>query len=126
MFDIWNWYSFMPLVHGDSNRWGLVHGDFHWGQMMYQDSTGALLLEDWETSGFFATPAVDLGTLLIANTDPSLRASYEQFYLPIYYKQLCASGNVDCEDDYTYERLFSEYSTYGFSHSVVRLLAFMV
>lgn len=104
----------MELVQSEDLRWGFVHGDFHWGQMMYQDINGEILIEDWEFLGTRATPATDLATLFISSTDASDRASLENEMLPEYYEELIATGKVSLED-YTYEQLLLEYKTYGFS-----------
>lgn len=114
----------MELIHSNDLMWGLVHGDFHYGQMMYQDVDGTLLIEDWEFTGMLATPTVDLATLFIGSTDPKTRLADETWMIPMYYQYINTLSKVHASG-YTEERLWAEYKTYGFSHAVARNLFFM-
>lgn len=43
--------------------WGMTHGDFHPGQLMYKsDGSADLVLMDWEFAGIYGNPAVDTVT----------------------------------------------------------------
>jgi aminoglycoside phosphotransferase (APT) family kinase protein len=74
--------------------WGLSHGDFHPGQMMYNtDGSGDLALLDWEFTGIFGNPGVDLATWIwesaISFEDIQ---SYENDLLTTYYHALIDGG----------------------------------
>ena len=112
----------MNEMHSPDYRWGLVHGDFHYGQLMYGKTQGDTAILDWEWTGYMATPAIDLGTILIAETPPFARLDAEAIALPAYWHSLIEAG-VNPEE-YSYDRMYEEYTTYGFAHVVARLLHF--
>jgi len=63
VFDRWSWNKFQHILRRDDTyNWGFVHGDFHSGQMMYNQKSADLVLLDWEFSGIFGNPAIDLAT----------------------------------------------------------------
>jgi aminoglycoside phosphotransferase (APT) family kinase protein len=122
VMDKWTWHAFMAEMRKPEYLWGLVHGDFHPGQIMYGNADAELVLLDWEWSGFMASPAIDIATFTISEIDKKDRRSHEASGIPAYYSALIAAG-VDATD-YTYEHLFNDYITYGFAHATARVMGF--
>lgn len=73
VFELYNWEEMQDTLASPDYHWALTHGDFHPGQLMYKtsDDSGDLLLLDWEFSGIFGNPAVDLVTWIWGTMLPS-------------------------------------------------------
>ena len=77
----------MTAVLGKSDlRWGLTHGDFHKGQIMYRDEDQDFLFLDWEFSGIFGNPSIDIARW-ISKLSPQRMANDNQ-YLEAYWNAL--------------------------------------
>lgn len=70
VMDAYDWDQFQQELRTPGYRWGLVHGDFHAGQLMYQPDSGDLVLLDWESSGIIANPAIDVASWTYGSLGP--------------------------------------------------------
>ena len=112
VFQRWSWASFQRKLKADTYRWGLTHGDFHSGQLMYNNETGELIILDWEFSGIFGNPAIDLATWMFGLPHLWLD-EIEEPLLAAYYKALI-EGGVSMRD-YPYTKFHEDYRIMGFA-----------
>ena len=99
-------------------RWGLTHGDFHPGQIMYRDDIDDYVMLDWEFSGILGNPGIDLATWM-STTGPKVAEDWTT-YLNFYWEALIDEG-VEAED-YPLQKLKDDYLSYGTANVVVRYL----
>lgn len=123
VFDQWKWAKFQHILkHDPEYHWGLTHGDFHSGQLMYNLDSAALVLLDWEFSGIFGNPAIDLATWMFGLPHTQLEQMEDEL-LHTYYDALVAGG-VD-SSVYTFEHLYSDYRIYGFAQNTARFIGLL-
>ena len=67
-------------------RWGLTHGDFHKGNIMYRDEDQDFLFLDWNSTGIFGNPLIDIARW-ISKLSPEYMANDNQ-YLEAYWNAL--------------------------------------
>ena len=103
--------------------WGLTHGDFHPGQLtIAQDGSGDLVALDWEFAGIYGNPAIDLATWNWSVTAEYMVEPFEDEIMRTYYLALIDGGVNPIE--YPFEKLISDYRTYGFAQIVARFIGF--
>ena len=76
----------MKEIKNPDLRWGLNHGDFHKGQIMYREEDQNILLIDWEYSGIFGNPGIDIATFMLEL--PPGYLTKENQYLEAYWNAL--------------------------------------
>ena len=81
---------------------------------MYHDDDEDFLFLDWEYSGIFGNPGIDIATWI--SSLPSKYIANENQYLEAYWNALIKAG-VD-KDDYPLDKLIHDYLTYGTVHSM--------
>jgi len=121
IFAKYNWEDMQATLNSPDYFWGLTHGDFHPGQLMFKtDGSGELVLLDWEYSGIHGNPSLDIVTYIWGSMSLDDLALVENEMIETYYLALIDGGVRQME--YPYEKLYSDYRTFGFGQFVLRNL----
>ena len=121
VMDQFNWVDFQTELNKPDYKWGLVHGDFHPGQLMYNlDGSGDLVLLDWEFAGIFGNPAIDLVTWTWGTTGTKIAEEIEDELLEAYWTALIEGGVSETE--YPFDKFYADYRIYGFAQLVTRFI----
>lgn len=130
--------EFIRSMHSppDGPGCGIIHGDCHINNMMFQyetvsgEVTGCKLI-DFQTSRFGAT-AMDLGSLLVACTDKATRDEHWDDLLRGYHRELQdtlrSSGIMDPDSIYSWDQFMvrmQEAVRYGVCWTPMALHAFL-
>ena len=104
-----SWEEFKHTWVNSNKPYTLVHGDFHPANMMYQPTTGKVILLDWEQVGI-GSGAQDLAQYMISHVNRLIRKELETTLIIKYYDALMKeSDNKNLINEYTLEECRLDY-----------------
>ena len=125
MMDLWTLDNIKAVWNNTTEptyKWGLTHGDFHPGQVMFNtgDLTDMLML-DWEFAGIMGSPGQDMASwmALIPNSFATL---HERDMVEAYWLALIEEGVSG--EDYPFEQLWYDYGVFGAGAIFTRFIYF--
>lgn len=101
----------------------VTHGDYRLDNMMFGTAEGGypLAVVDWQTVGY-GPGASDVSYFIGAGLLTEDRRDHERTLVQQYHEGLCAFG----VDDYTFDKLWSDYRRFSFSGYVMAVIASMI